>query len=174
MKQPLGYEDKELPQHVCKLNKALYGLKQAPRAWYAQLSSKLSLLGFIPSKADMSLFIFNQEGVTIYLLVYVDDIIITSSSPQAVPKLVQQLQKDFALKYLGNLNYFLGLEIRNKSNGIVLHQSKYIADLWSHMGMSKCKPSLMRTSKLQIQSLHLQRHIHMFHKDLSHELVHVN
>ena len=68
MKQPLSYEDKKLPQHFCKLDKALYGLKQAPRAWYAQLSSKLSLLSFIPSKADMSLFIsIKKESLSIFL-----------------------------------------------------------------------------------------------------------
>jgi hypothetical protein len=80
MKQPPCYVDSNFSQHVCKLGKALYGLKQAPRAWYSKLSVKLVRLGFKISEADTSLFIYNKSGVTIFLLVYVDDIIITSSS----------------------------------------------------------------------------------------------
>jgi hypothetical protein len=75
--------------YLCKLDKSLYGLKQAPRALFSQLSSKLIDLGFSPSKADVSLFIFNKEGVQIYMLIYVDDIIIISSSDAAVTRLLQ-------------------------------------------------------------------------------------
>ena len=60
MKQPPGFEDKNAPSHVCRLDKALYGLKQAPRAWYSRLSQKLQALGFVPSKSDTSLFIYNK------------------------------------------------------------------------------------------------------------------
>lgn len=75
MRQPPGFEDRQLPHYVCKLDKSLYGLKQAPRAWYSRLSTKLQQLGFHASKADTSLFFFRQGDVTIYFLVYVDDII---------------------------------------------------------------------------------------------------
>jgi histone deacetylase 1/2 len=64
MRQPPGYIDKSRPDFVCKLDNALYGLKQAPRAWYARLSAKLIALGFVPSKADTSLFYFNKHGVS--------------------------------------------------------------------------------------------------------------
>jgi hypothetical protein len=100
MKQPPGYVDSNFPQHVCKLDKALYGLKQAPRAWYSKLSAKLVNLGFQVSKADTSLFIYNKSGVTIFLLVYVDNIIVTSSSQAAVTTLLNDLCSDFALKDL--------------------------------------------------------------------------
>ena len=80
MKQPPGYGEKNVPHYVCKLDKALYGLKQAPRAWYSRLSGKLQQLGFHASKADTSLFFYNKGNITIYLLVYVDDIIVASSS----------------------------------------------------------------------------------------------
>ena len=80
MKQPPGYGEKNVPHYVCKLDKALYGLKQAPRAWYSRLSGKLQQLGFHASKADTSLFFYNKGKITIYLLVYVDDIIVASSS----------------------------------------------------------------------------------------------
>ena len=109
MKQPLGYEHKEFSDYVCKLDKSLYGLKQAPRAWYSRLSNKLISLGFQGSKADTSLFLFRQGAVTIYFLVYVDDIIVVSSSDLAVQRLLHQFRDDFALKDLGSLHYFLGI-----------------------------------------------------------------
>jgi hypothetical protein len=84
MRQPPGFEDANRPHFVCKLDNALYGLKQAPRAWYARLSTKLCDLGFKASKSDTSLFIYSKHGVTIFMLIYVDDIIVTSSSPEAV------------------------------------------------------------------------------------------
>jgi hypothetical protein len=68
MKQPPGFENPDTPHHVCRLDKALYGLKQAPRAWYSRLSAKLQDLGFLPSKADTSLFLYNKSGVTIFCL----------------------------------------------------------------------------------------------------------
>jgi histone deacetylase 1/2 len=80
MRQPPGFEDKNKPHYVCKLDKALYGLKQAPRAWYSRLSQRLLELGFVPSKGDTSLFHFHKGDCTIFLLVYVDDIIVASSS----------------------------------------------------------------------------------------------
>jgi len=80
MRQPPGFEDSKDPHLVCRLDKAIYGLKQAPRAWYARLSVKLISLGFQASKSYTSLFIYQKLGVTIYMLIYVDDIIVTSSS----------------------------------------------------------------------------------------------
>jgi hypothetical protein len=63
MQQLPGFEDPRYPSHVCKLQRSLYGLKQSPRAWYARLSDRLAQLGFVPSKADTSLVIFNHDGV---------------------------------------------------------------------------------------------------------------
>jgi histone deacetylase 1/2 len=79
MKQPPGYEDKNRPGYICKLDKALYGLKQAPRAWYSILSTKLHMLGFKSSKANTSLFFFKKGPLVMFVLVYVDDIIVASS-----------------------------------------------------------------------------------------------
>jgi hypothetical protein len=106
MKQPPGYENPNAPHHVCKLDKSLYGLKQAPRAWFAKLSSKLQELGFLASKADTSLFIYNKLGIIIFVFVYVDDIIVTSSSDKAIASLLQDLGSSFALKDLVDLHYF--------------------------------------------------------------------
>lgn len=107
MRQPPGFIDAAHPDYHCKLDKSLYGLKQAPRAWFSRLSDKLLQLGFIPSQADVSLFIYRKGHVTLYLLVYVDDIIITGSSVAAITALVRDLQDDFAMKDLGDLSYFL-------------------------------------------------------------------
>ena len=80
MRQPPGFENEAAPHLVCKLDKAIYGLKQAPRAWYSKLSSKLIELGFQASKSDTSLFIYSKHGVTLFMLIYVDDIIVTGNS----------------------------------------------------------------------------------------------
>jgi histone deacetylase 1/2 len=137
MRQPPGFEKgKGL---ICKLDKALYGLKQAPRAWYARLSTKLEHLGFISSKADTSLFFFTKPEVTMFVLVYVDDIIVVSSVPSAVATLLKRLRDDFALKDLGDLHYFLGIEVNKTSEGITLLQGRYTADLLKRVGMSNCK-----------------------------------
>ena len=79
MTQPPGYVDKDNPTYVCRLQKAFYGLKQAPRAWYTKLKTFLFNLGFINSKSDTSLFIYQCRLVTIYFLVYVDDLLVTGN-----------------------------------------------------------------------------------------------
>jgi histone deacetylase 1/2 len=137
MRQPPGYETKL--GHICKLDKALYGLKQAPRAWYSRLSTKLHSLGFVPSKADTSLFFYNKGGVSIFMLIYVDDIVVASSSEKAVDALLHDLGMDFALKDLGDLHYFLGIEVQRVSDGIILSQEKYANELLSRVNMQLCK-----------------------------------
>jgi histone deacetylase 1/2 len=138
MRQPPGFASSANPKYICKLDKALYGLKQAPRAWYSCLSTKLYTLGFIPSKADTSLFLFNHSGVQIFLLIYVDDIIVTSSSDSAIASLLKNLNHEFALKDLGDLHYFLGLEAHKQRNGLILNQEKYASDLLKRVGMDVC------------------------------------
>lgn len=153
MRQLPGYEQPTMPNYVCKLDKALYGLKQAPRAWYAKLSKKLSELGFVASKADTSLFYYNKAHATIFVLVYVDDIIVASSSPDATTILLQELSKSFALKDLGDLHYFLGIEVRNVSDGVLLRQEKYASDLIRRVGMHECKPvntPMLTSEKLSV------------------------
>jgi hypothetical protein len=117
------------PGYVCKLDKAIFGLKQAPRAWYSRLSEKLIKLGFQVSKTNTSLFFYDKGGVTIFLLVYVDDIIVASSSQEAVDAMLKDLRSDFALKDLGQLHYFLGIEVQHISNGIHLSQGKSASDM---------------------------------------------
>jgi hypothetical protein len=122
MRHPPGYEDTRHPGYVCKLDKAIYGLKQAPRAWYSRLSAKLLQLGFVFSKGDTSLFFLRNKQVTMFILVYVDDIIVANSSQDATMCLLWNLEKDFALKDLGDLHYFLGIEVTKVKDGILLTQ----------------------------------------------------
>ena len=142
MRQPLGYEDDRLPKYVCKLDKALYGLKQAPRVWYSRLSSQLTRYGFVASKSDTSLFIYCKLNVTIYMLIYVDDIIVVSSSQLATDALLKDLSKEFALKDLGDLHYFLGIEVHKVRDGLLLTQAKYAQDILDRVGMKNYKSSL--------------------------------
>jgi hypothetical protein len=111
MSQPPGFTHPQFPDHVCRLQKALYGLKQAPRAWFSRLSSKLIEFGFVPSQSDSSLFIYKSATFITYILIYVDDIIITSSKPEAITELLNQMESEFAIKQLGDLNFFLGIEV---------------------------------------------------------------
>jgi hypothetical protein len=99
----------------------------------------LQSLGFVPSKSGTSLFIFNKSGVTIFLLIYVDDIIVTSSSETAVIALLRNLRREFALKDLGELHYFLGIEVKCGPDGIILSQGKYAKDILSQVGIHSCK-----------------------------------
>jgi hypothetical protein len=139
MAQPLGFVDSILPSHVCHLKKSLYGLKQAPRAWFERFTSHLLTLGFKASVADTSLFILSHGSVTVYLLLYVDDIIITRNSSIAVSNIISQLSTAFELKDLGPLRYFLGLQIDYKKGGFFVHQRKYLTDLLHKFTMTDCK-----------------------------------
>lgn len=109
MQQLQGFVDQPRPHFVCKLNKAIYGLKQAPRAWFSKLSSWLLHYGFSTSKGDPSLFIMHTTFACMLVLVYVDDMIITSSSSLVVDHLITSLSQAFPVKDLGILLYFLGL-----------------------------------------------------------------
>jgi hypothetical protein len=154
MKQPPGFEDSTNPQHICRLDKALYGLKQAPRAWFSRLSSKLHEFGFVPSKADTSLFLYRWSQITIYVLIYVDDIIVTSSSDAAISALLKDLDTDFAIIDLGDLHYFLGMEVQKTANGIVLTQEKYASDILTKVNMTDCKSAPTPLSSTESLSQH--------------------
>ncbi|KAL0539908.1 hypothetical protein IC582_024129 [Cucumis melo] len=124
------------PQKVCLLRRALYGLKQAPRAWFATFSSTITQLGFTSSSHDSALFTRQTPNGIVLLLLYVDDMIITGDDPRAISDLQCYLGKHFEMKDLGNLNYFLGLEISSSSSGYYLSQAKYASDLLNRSGIT--------------------------------------
>ncbi|KAM1465721.1 hypothetical protein COP2_045561 [Malus domestica] len=139
MIQPPGFVDSNYPHHVCKLKRSLYGLKQAPRAWYEAFYKAILSLGFLASSSDTSLFIKKDSTIT-FILVYVDDIIITGSSTSVCTSIISQLQTMFPVKDLGDLHYFLGIEVHRSATGLFLHQSKYALDLLKKTDMVGVKP----------------------------------
>ncbi|GJU60549.1 putative RNA-directed DNA polymerase [Tanacetum coccineum] len=140
MKQPPGFIDPQRPNHVCLLHKSLYGLKHASCAWFERLSKALFDLGFKGSKTKPSLFIYSCRDALLYILVYVDGIIITSNNKGTISNIICQLGSAFALKDLGLLNYFLGIEIVLHVSDILLSQKKYILELLQSAGLSNCNP----------------------------------
>ncbi|KAI3694503.1 hypothetical protein L1987_77469 [Smallanthus sonchifolius] len=112
----------------------------APRAWFQRLSQALLQLGFTGSKTDPSLFIYSANGTLLYMLVYVDDIILTGNNTTAIDRVVQCLSQSFAVQDMGPLSYFLGIEVAHKGENIVLSQRKYIHDLLSRNKLSNSKP----------------------------------
>jgi hypothetical protein len=128
------------PYYLCKLDKAIYGLKQAPRAWYSRLSEQLHHLGFVASKAGTSLFFYNCGKCRMFVLVYVDDRIVASSSIEATNTLVHELHKEFALKDLGDLDHFLSIEATRSYQGLLLTQGRYVVELLRRACLNNCKP----------------------------------
>jgi len=140
MIQPPGFTHPAFPNHVCHLQKSLYGLKQAPRAWFSRLSTRLLELGFTNSRDDSSLFIYGEGPTKLFILNYVDDIIVTSHSSTLISSLISKLQGDFPIKDLGSLHYFLGVEVLRHNQGMFLSQRKYILDLLQKANMLSAKP----------------------------------
>jgi hypothetical protein len=140
MEQPWGFVGPLHPDHVCMLHKSLYGLKQAPRAWFHRLSQCLLDLEFTASFMDTSLFTYHKSGIHIFLLVYVDDIVLTGTHSTFLASLTQRLQTEFALKDLGPLGYFLGIQVTRTTHGLHLRQSKYILDVLHRARMVGAKP----------------------------------
>ena len=122
------------------MKKSLYGLKQAPRAWYTKLKSALQNWGFKRAVSNASLFIKRNSKYVLFVLVYVDDILITGSDSLALQGCIYDLDTYFVLKTLGSVNYFLGFEAYRNSTGIYLTQSKYTLDLLKKASMQDCKP----------------------------------
>jgi hypothetical protein len=103
------------------MRKSLYGLKQAPRTWYSRFATYLTTLGFIEVKSDISLFIFRCGSDTVYLLLYVDDIILIASSTELLRRTISALQREFTMKDLVPLHHFLGITVERRPNGLFLH-----------------------------------------------------
>ena len=126
---------------VCKLRKALYGLKQSPRAWFGRFATVMKAMGYKQSQGDHTLFIkHSTSGGVIALIVYVDDIVVTGNDQAEMDILKGCLVREFEIKELGRLKYFLGLEVAHSRHGIFISQQKYVLDLLSETGKLGCKP----------------------------------
>eukprot|EP00253_Pinus_taeda_P011894 PITA_11894 len=140
MEQPIGFIQKD-SSLVCRLKKSLYGLKQAPWAWYAKMDSFLLESGFSRCHSDNTVHTKKVGKSLIIIVLYVDDLILTSSDPNLINHVKSSLKKKFEMIDLGHLHYFLGLQVLQSKEGISLSQSKYACDLLRHFHIEYCKPT---------------------------------
>nr|GEX83655.1 copia protein [Tanacetum cinerariifolium] len=136
--QPEGFIDADHPSHVYKLKKALYGLKQAPMAWYDELSIFLLHNHFIKGTIDPTLFIrrFHEDILVVH--VYVDDIIFGSSHPRYTQLFSDHMKSRFKMSMMGEMTFFLGLQVNQSPCGIFINQSKYVLEILNKYGMESC------------------------------------
>ncbi|CAA7058613.1 unnamed protein product [Microthlaspi erraticum] len=140
MHQPPGFVDPAYPNHVCKLRKTIYGLKQAPRAWNSRFKKFINNLGFITSKADTSLFIFRKGKDLAYLLLYVDDILLTAPTKALLQHVIDSLKSEFPMTDMGKAHHFLGIKVEYNERGMFLSQASYAKEIIDHAHMEDCKP----------------------------------
>lgn len=140
MVQPQGFEDPDKPDYVWKLKKAIYGLKQAPRAWFDKFSNFLLDFGFKCSFPDPSLFVYHHGSTVMYLLLYVDDMILTGNDSALLERLLKELNVVFRMKDMGDIHYFLGIQVHRHADGLFMNQAKYAQDLLVSAGMEDCSP----------------------------------
>jgi hypothetical protein len=139
VEQPLGFDDDKKPNHVYKLKKTLYGLKQEPRAWYERLRDFLLSKGFKMGKVDTTLFT-KKIGQDLFVLqIYVDDIIFGSTNQDYCEEFGKMMANKFEISMIGELSYFLGLQIKQLKNGIFVGQDKYIKDIFKKFGIIDSK-----------------------------------
>jgi hypothetical protein len=131
----------ETTEKVCRLKKSLYGLKQSPRAWFNRFRRALCDMGYKQCNGDHTVFYRHSRRQIVVLVVYVDDIILTGDDEEEIKPLKKKLSKEFEVKDLGQLRYFLGIKIARSPKGIVLSQRKYVLDLLSETGMLGCRPA---------------------------------
>ncbi|WVZ52390.1 hypothetical protein U9M48_003454 [Paspalum notatum var. saurae] len=140
VRQPPGFVSVRFPDRVYKLRKALYGLKQALRAWYAMLKSFLLKFGFVMGSVDKTLFLLSRGGDTLIVQIYVDDIIFGGSSHALVSSFAEQMSREFEISLMGELQFFLGLQIKQGPEGTFVHQPKYTRDILKKFEMGDSKP----------------------------------
>jgi hypothetical protein len=112
VKEPTGFESVEFPHRVYRLRKALYGLKQAPRAWYGRLRGFLFSKEFEMGLVDKTTFLLRQGDDILIVQVYVDDIVFGGSSHSLVVRFAEDMSKEFEMSMMGELQFFLGLQIK--------------------------------------------------------------
>nr|GFB33585.1 retrovirus-related Pol polyprotein from transposon TNT 1-94 [Tanacetum cinerariifolium] len=145
--QPDGFVDPYHSDKVYRLKKALYGLKQALKAWYDELSKFLLSKGFTKGSIDPTLFITKHKGVIFLMQIYVDDIIFGSTNPTRFEKL---MHIKFEMSMMGELKFFLGIQIHQSPRGIFINQAKYAQEILVKHGMTSCDGigTLMATKHL--------------------------
>ncbi|GJT45594.1 putative ribonuclease H-like domain-containing protein [Tanacetum coccineum] len=149
----LEEHDPDFPDIVYKVEKALYGLHQAPRAWYETLSTYLLDNGFQRGKIDKTLFIRRDKGDILLVQVYVDDIIFGSTKKSLCTEFEMMIHKKFQMSSMGELTFFLGLQVKQKEDGIFISQDKYVTEILKKFGFTDVKTAStpMETQKLLLK-----------------------
>jgi hypothetical protein len=140
VRQPLGFENPKYPYRVYKLSKALCGLKQEPRAWYARFNIFFLEHGYVMGSVDKTLFTL-KHGIDFLLVqIYVDDIIFGGSSHTLVSRFQEMMENEFQMSMMGELTFFLGIQVKQMKEYIFIHQAKYTKDLMKKFNMAELKP----------------------------------
>ncbi|GJX57627.1 putative ribonuclease H-like domain-containing protein, partial [Tanacetum coccineum] len=137
--QPLGFVDLEFPKKVYKVEKTLYGLHQAPRAWYETLSTYMLDNGFYRGQIDKTLFLKRVKGDILLVQVYVDDIIFGSTKKSLCTDFKHIMHKRFQMSSIGELTFLLGLQVKQKEDGIFISQDKYVGEILRKFGFSSIR-----------------------------------
>ncbi|GKE38210.1 retrovirus-related pol polyprotein from transposon TNT 1-94 [Tanacetum coccineum] len=138
--QPEGFVDPDYPNHVYRLKKALYGLKQAPRVWYHTLSRFLLANRFSKGVVDPTLFIQKTGKYTLHVQIYVDDIIFASTDPKDCDHFSNEMSSKFQMSMMGQMSFFLGLQVSQNPKGILINQSKYAKEILMKFDFHKSDP----------------------------------
>jgi hypothetical protein len=125
---------------VYKLSKTLYGLKQAPRAWYAKLKKFLLEHGYVMGSVDKTLFTLNHGTDFLLVRIYVDDIIFGDSSHTLMSRFQEIMESEFQMSMIGELTFFLGIQVKQMKQDTFVHQVKYTKDLMKKFSMAELKP----------------------------------
>ncbi|RVW46097.1 Retrovirus-related Pol polyprotein from transposon RE1 [Vitis vinifera] len=139
VEQPEGFAIKGKEEKVYLLKKALYGLRQAPRAWYNRIDTHLLTLGFHKSLSEFTLYIKKIEEDILIVSLYVDDLLVTGSNAGFVNKFKAEMEQVFEMTDLGEMSYFLGMEVHQKQNEIFIYQQKYAKEILKKFKMEECK-----------------------------------
>nr|GEW54075.1 hypothetical protein [Tanacetum cinerariifolium] len=143
--QPLGFKDPDHPDKVYKVVKALSGLHQALRAWYETLANYLLENGFQRGKIDQTLFIKRQKGNILLVQIYVDDIIFGATNKDLCKSFEKLMKDKFQMSSIGELTFFLGLQVKQKKDGIFISQDKYVAEILRKFGLTEGKSACTPT-----------------------------
>ena len=135
VEQPPGFVDPKFPNHVYRLDKALYGLKKAPRAWYETLAQFLLESGFTRGTIDKTLLYINKSKDLLLVHIYVDDIIFGSTNDKLCQKFSNLMQSRYQMSMMGELSYFLGLQVKQTDDGFFNYESKYTRNLLKRFNM---------------------------------------
>eukprot|EP00253_Pinus_taeda_P016492 PITA_16492 len=145
IEQPPGYEKKGQEHKVCRLKKALYGLKQAPRAWYSRIDSYLLEKEFEKCEGEPTLYITENDGKILIVVLYVDDVIFTGNDDYLIENFKSVMKEEFEMTNMGLLRYLLGIEVDQNENGIFISQARYVNEVLERFNMQDNKVAITPT-----------------------------